>query len=623
MMFSSPAGQFKVALALKWLALAVALCACGVYAYFLMFSRFGFWDDEGYLMATVRAMLQGHLLYDQIYTLYGPFYYFVEGALYTVTGAPVTHDFVRVVGLFVWLVSAVLAAWSVLRLTRSFLLAGFTLLAVSKVLVFFSGEPGHPEELCIVSLCLLLALATTVNGRLSGWNVILSGFLLAALTLTKINIGLYAIWAVLLTLLSTHPAPRIQRLLFLLVGLGSIGCIAVIMLPLLSAGWARNYFLLILLSILASLAAVSRTHPETTISRKNWFFLAAAFVITAVGVVLPFLAHGTTISALLYISVIQHKNFAREWFVSAPFTARSTLWSIFSLILAVIWSLRRQASSRNKALEAGLQALKGVIALSSTVYLIAVYPDDVYGVHLLKFLTPFSWLVMAAPARVGKDQRRFARTFLCFLAVFVALYPFPVASAQLLFALVPLIVVISVFWHDAVVALAEFTTVLDRRNVRPALSLAALLLLAGIYVKALHGADKKYAALVPLPLRGAVYVHVTPTEADTYRWVTTQLDLHCASFFTMPGMFSFNFWTGKDTPTMMMMKRLAGFFKRESAAGDRQRHFAQSYELCHLQSGTCRPVPTRKGPLAIARRRLYPCSFPGDRPAERLPPADP
>ena len=27
---------------------------------FLMFSRFGFWDDEGYLMATIRAMLQGH-----------------------------------------------------------------------------------------------------------------------------------------------------------------------------------------------------------------------------------------------------------------------------------------------------------------------------------------------------------------------------------------------------------------------------------------------------------------------------------------------------------------------------------------------------------------------------------
>lgn len=550
--------RFRTRLSFEWFASATALCVCGIYAYFLMFSRFGSWDDEGYLMATVRAMLQGHLLYDQIYTLYGPFYYFFEGALYVLTRLPVTHDFVRFVGLFFWLASAVLAAWSVLRLTRSFLLAGLTLFVVSKVLVFFSGEPGHPEELCIVCVCLLLALATAVDDRVSGWNAIFSAFLLAALSLTKINIGLYAIWAVLLTYLSTHPTSPIKRILFILVGLGSIGCITIIMLPLLGSGWVQNYFLLVVLSVLASLAAVSRTRPETTVSARTWCLLAAAFVTSGLAVIVPFLVHGTTMSALLYISVLQHKNFAREWFVSAPFTAKSTLWSVFSLVLAAFWSYRRLALSQSKVFEAGLQTLKGAIALFATIYLLTVYPDGVFGVHLLKFITPFSWLA-TVPPRAGQDSRSFARTFLCFLAVFVALYPFPVASAQLLFAVVPLIVVIVVFWYDALVALAAVVAGLNRRHVRRVLSGAAMLVLAGVYARALQEAHATYAARVPLLLPGATYIHVTPAEANTYRWVTDELNRHCASFFSMPGMFSFHFWTGKDTPTMMMMNDWPGF----------------------------------------------------------------
>lgn len=195
---------------------------------------------------------------------------------------------------------------------------------------------------------------------------------------------------------------------------------------------------------------------------------------------------------------------------------------------------------------------------------------------MLKFITPFSWLIVAVPGGAGKDSRLFARAFLCFLAVFVALYPFPVASAQLLFALVPLIVVIANFWHDAFVSLAAVIAGLNRRNARRSLSAAALLLLAGIYAKALHAADEKYAASVPLPLPGVTDIHVTPAAADTYRWITEELNRHCATFFSMPGLFSFNFWTGKDTPTMMMMNDWPGFLnatQQRVIVNDLERHW--------------------------------------------------
>lgn len=551
--------RLRSSIALRWTALLVAFCACGLYAYSLMFSRFGFWDDEGYLMATVRAMLQGHLLYDQIYTLYGPFYYAFEGALFSVTGAPVTHDFVRFVGLFFWLWSAGLTAWFVLRLTRSFLLSALTLFLVSKLLVFFSGEPGHPEELCIVCVCLLLALAGVIRGQLNSWTAGLIGFLLAALACTKINIGLYAIFAVLLALLGASPAHRIKRILVVLVLLGSLACTAIIMSPLIGAGWVRNYFLLIVCSIMASFAAVCRARPELAISARSWIILISAFAATGALSVLPFLVHGTTMSALIYISVLQHRNFAREWFVAAPFTAKTTIWAFLSLAVAVFWSSRRVSFSQSRPVEVGLQVAKGLIAVFGAMYAVTVYPDDIYGVHLLKLITPVSWLVMVVPGTARDGRFLFARAFLCFLAVFVALYPFPVASAQLLFALVPMSAVLALFGHDAVVALGGLTTRARWLTVQRFLYSVAVVVVIGIYVWAVHGAYRKYAALVPLSLPGATDIHVAPVYANTYRWVATEVDRRCNSFFSMPGLFSFDFWTGKDTPTMMMMNDWPGF----------------------------------------------------------------
>ena len=116
-------------------------------------------------------------------------------------------------------------------------------------------------------------------------------------------------------------------------------------------------------------------------------------------------------SAMLYISVLRHKDFAREWFVSAPFNAISIIWAAFSLVLAALWFFRRPAPLQGKTFEIGLQCLKGVVVLSSTYYFIVGYPGLAYGVALLKFIVSVSWLVIAAPAKAGKDSFPFAARF--------------------------------------------------------------------------------------------------------------------------------------------------------------------------------------------------------------------
>jgi hypothetical protein len=49
-------------------------------------------DDQGTLMAGFRSLLDGHRMYDEIYSLYWPLYNLVYGLIYGVLRVPLTHD---------------------------------------------------------------------------------------------------------------------------------------------------------------------------------------------------------------------------------------------------------------------------------------------------------------------------------------------------------------------------------------------------------------------------------------------------------------------------------------------------------------------------------------------------
>src|SRR4051794_27764429 len=47
------------------------------FAWLALHSSFGVIDDEGYVMVSIANFERGHALYDEVYTLFGPFYYMV------------------------------------------------------------------------------------------------------------------------------------------------------------------------------------------------------------------------------------------------------------------------------------------------------------------------------------------------------------------------------------------------------------------------------------------------------------------------------------------------------------------------------------------------------------------
>ncbi len=531
------------------LALIIALLSIvGFTTYFKAFTGFSWWDDEGYLMITIHALLRGKPLYDQIYTLYGPFYYLVQWIFYTGTGVQLSHESVRFSVLALWLISAGLMAASAYRITRSLLVSGLTLFIVAKVLRFFAWEPGHPEEVCMALVAGLLLVACHISSRISIGQVIAFGLLLGALTQTKINIGIYASLALLLALLISAG----EITLFVLVGGISIVCIATIMHSLFYLPWALHYFCFVALSLIGGLCvAFQVTRDSVAIDVRKWMVvLGAAFLVAWAAIVVPFWMHGTSIRAFLFVTILQHKNFTQHWFRPSEFRLRAVAWSAAASGLAYIWAFLRRPRYLIPALKA-MFAIFGIWRLASPV------DPAVVGLHTTMVLAPFAWLVLIEPS--GARDTRFARGVVCFYAILTTLYAFPVSGSQSIFSMVPLVIVIGVCLYDTAIMCGQFA---PRVFWRPSLAVATLLLL-GLYVGELIRAEHLYSTLVPLELPGADRIHVEPSDAHLYQWLTSEVNQRCSSFFSMPGLYSLYFWTHQESPTTLTMNDWPAFFNAD------------------------------------------------------------
>src|SRR6185295_18091353 len=123
----SRSGRLLVAVAIVAI---VGLAAAG--GVFKDFSSFEFYDDEGYMMLSLRHVLDGNRLYGDVRVPYGPAYYLEKWIVHGALAVPLTHAAVRVTTATLRVSAAGLAGVAAARIAGSVPLGALTFLVVHR-----------------------------------------------------------------------------------------------------------------------------------------------------------------------------------------------------------------------------------------------------------------------------------------------------------------------------------------------------------------------------------------------------------------------------------------------------------------------------------------------------------
>ncbi len=513
-------------------------------AYYRIFSGFAGWDDEGAFMMTVKQYLTGAKLYEEIYSGYGPVYYFYNWLIRSATGMAVDHNTVRITSAAVVVVCSLMCAWIVLRLTQSLAAASVTHILVFRVLAFFGYEPGHPQELCILLLVGLAAsgiLAAKPRTRLLAMAA--AGALAAALTLVKVNIGIFAILAAALAVLFQAPQGWFSRLA------KYVAVTAALLLPFalmrihLDDPATLAYCVVITASIAGVLVSAPGFARAGSLSLRECWAAAAGFAITLAVVLLVLAGQGVPLSRVFTMLVLKHVSLnvsQGAWYRAVQLRQIWIAWALTGLAAAVFLARAiRDGKKTVDSLLAPLQVLFGGAALCIAV----IAPR-----FLLGFVTPFCWLSLCPPEDTQRRETH-ARILLAAVAVLQTLYAYPIAGSQTYFVRVLLILVAAISLLDGLHSLRRPATLaaMARRFARPA-AVVTLAAVALAYPMSAYRARRLYASLTPLEMPGAERIHLEREAAKDYQWLVARLRQNCDTFVGLPGIPSLYFWSGKPLP---------------------------------------------------------------------------
>jgi hypothetical protein len=519
----------------------------GIWAYYRVFTGFSIWDDEGSMMLSVKQYLDGLKLYDQVWSGYGPAYYFYNWLVRSSTGTPVTHDVVRISSLLPWLVTSLVCAWVILRLTDSLVLASLGHLLTLYSLQFFAAEPGHPQELCILLLVVFVASGTLIGQRPQFLGTVLLGALPAALLLVKVNIGIFAILATGLSL-SFH-----TRANWFSKTLRAAFMAAALFLPvaLMRRQWGDPQAVVYCVLLVASLAALSlvllRSEKTISITLRDSGIVVISFALTFTTFVLVSVAQGSSLQKMLDSLLLLHLRVSVGglWYLPVSLSAKWLSWAFTGMAAAgwAAFSMKNKGNWSSKCLFPIklLFGLGTIAALSST-----------NRSQLLAFAVPFCWVLLYPLPGNGVPQLVFSRTSLCTTAVIQSLYAFPVAGSQISFIRIILIVVaiicINDFWLWFVV---KFDFGLRQHRLLHLAGSVALFCLVLDYVYIAYAQHESYNSLPALNLAGANRIHLSDEQAREYQWLTRSSVNYCDILIGLPNIPSLNFWTAMDPPARL------------------------------------------------------------------------
>lgn len=542
--------------------------------YYTLFGFLGAWEDEGYLIMTVKQYLDGDVLYDEIITLYGPAYYLYKWLAHTVLSLPVTHDTSRLMTLVVWVLISLVAGLLAYRLTRS-ALGGAAAYALVFIALFRTAvEPVHPSELTSLMIILsLFLLPGDRRERAFNLRLILVGAAMAIAALTKLNVGFFLCVSFALTFVAFTAASRLQR--WALIGLtaGAMLLPFVLFRSRLSLRWLE-FAVLIAVSLAACLLLGLLKNNRAVFSVKDYAVTAAAFFATGFLVILFALLNGMPFQALVNGLITLPLKFGDLVVLEAVIYRFVKGWALIAVV--AVWAIFFFKKRKPFETEIAVSLLKAAFGLAVVfVFLISYYAvapaflerilgesdmfnwvkdnDGVGSFLLLNFATPFLWLLVAEPlAERDFSVPLIGRAALALAAILQTLHVYPVPGSQMAPAVFLIAVIAVVCLCDA---FKRLKTLLPQSFGQPrlqfVLTAAAVLILSLAAIHRTYWQRTAYYDNLPLNLYGAARVQLPEKEVAAYNFLVENLNYNCDSIFSMPGIPSLYLWTRKESPTKL------------------------------------------------------------------------
>jgi hypothetical protein len=510
----------------------IVVAASIIYAYVEMFSQFQFYDDEGFLMAFLKSFIDGTTLYDQASTFYGPFYYLVAKFLYFLADVPISHEASRLATIAFWLGTAALTAGFVYRLTSSF---AWTTIAYLQMVLHGWGlcrEPGHPQTL-LIFLGMAVPLASAILGPTRAGSAVL-GVLAACITLTKINLGVYTLIALMVAYLRLSVPTRWRRGGALTLSVLAAGLPFFLMRSHLSE-WALNYAWTSAMTIAACCLTIVGRDVTNRLPRSAVSVFIASGIATAVVVVSLILLQGTSLQALVTEILLAPTRFPTLFVVAWRVSAVAVGVGVMSLVLAVLFP--RLERARRVALAVFIK-----LAFGAGATLIPLWDRSV-----LIAIAPLIWVTLISPRdEPSRGEALFPRAVVCLVAAWYLLIAYPVAGSQQDWATMLLIPAAILNLVDAGSVLALWV----RPGIRAATQATLLTTVVLAYSAIFYPARllDKYSELSPLDFDGATRIRLDAQQVRVYQDLVKSIGDNCETFATVPNFMSLYFWTRQAPP---------------------------------------------------------------------------
>jgi hypothetical protein len=524
--------------------LALALGALG---FVLLATRFMIYDDEGYVLWSVRDVCEGRALYSEVFSQYGPLFYLGYRVLHALSGINFDNETGRLLTLVYWLCTAGVCGWIARGLTRSWFAGAVAATLTFLALISNINEPFHPGSLlaALSALAAALGVRAVLRDRedLLPWLIAPLG---AAMALIKLNVGVFVLAALgTWMLLGTRASPRVARFLPIFLAPLLAAAPFTLMLRHLGESWALFQAVCFAGGALALLVLHTREKRDGAFGARGWAAAIALPLGVFAAVAICMRALGTSWSALLEGVLVAPFRHPGIYVVPSDFAPHHAVFATVMLVASVIATRTRfQVGKIGLDLLAVGKLLVGVWLGWKTSDLIYNYSLDreifLYGSALLPLLV--HPLAADAPDRTARALR-----WTGLVLVWQTLQSYPVAGSQIAwggFLFMPLAVIA---WFDAARYLsARF----EAGRCLPVLLriLAATTGLIGVFQAAFY-ARECWTVSERLDVPGARWLRPPPPLASSLRATHRNLERHADEVFSFPGMFSFNIWTGLPSPT--------------------------------------------------------------------------